>query len=173
VRFALRRAQFVLGLVQRLQARLEVADLALGGIERSRDRAALLLDLGAGHDERECRPVAPGHREETALDGHSLAARGRQRQRLRRARGCERGDAGSGEERVEAAGCSQRAKALMAAPLEEAAVGIEQCRVLVEQDTNRQAVEQHRLERRRRGLLHGLGIAAWRGIFLRCLREIR
>ena len=110
VRLALGRPQLFLGLVQGLKPGLEFADLALGGIERGRDRAALLLHLAAGEDQRECGAVAPGNGEQAALDRDAVAAPGCEQQRPCGPARRERSGAGVGKERSQAAGRRQRAR---------------------------------------------------------------
>ncbi len=134
------------GAVRRgVEHRLELVDFVLGGAEREYAGAPALFGFGAGEDERMRRAAAPRHGKQTAFDRYAVVGRDERHQRRLAALG-ERAYARQRKQRGEAAGRRQGVEAFVSAPFQEMPVGIEQHVVAVDQNAERQALEQQRFE---------------------------
>ena len=121
-------------------------------------------DLGGDHEHQRVL-VVPGHAEQAAVDRLLLAVDGGDGERLAAVAGVGRRLFGFDEQAVEPAGFGQRGQIAIAGPVEEGAVGVDQCVEAIDQNADRQTVEDRpafvgvargiaiaRGPRRRRGL---------------------
>ncbi len=134
---------------RRIEDVADLADLRLGVAQRRLEGLLPLIAAAAaadaGQHQHQCGLAFPRRGEQPRLDRHLVALIGGDGQRLRAVVLAGVGVVRLDEQRIEAAGLFQRVQLVVAGPVEEGAVGIDQLVEPIDQHADRQPVEDRTL----------------------------